>query len=282
MVNIIESGFYTSIQDLGRFGYRNLGVPYAGVMDNYSSVFANTIIGNSQDMAVLEMTMTGPVLQFTKATIIGIAGANFKLKINGQIHHTQTAIRISAGDILSFERPTMGLRAYLAVKGGFKTKSFLGSRSMFVPISPSDRVYKGDSLPFEEIHVVFQEKHAHLKYDTSVLSSSELLATKGPEYHLLPNKVKSALTTQTFSITNFNNRMAYQIDSGLDHQLSSILTSPVLPGTVQLTPDGYLIVLLRDSQTTGGYPRVLQLDSRSINRLSQKHTGGEINFRIKD
>jgi allophanate hydrolase subunit 2 len=101
---------------------------------------------------------------------------------------------------------------------------------------------------------------------------------KGPEFEMLSKTQKDALFSKPFIVSKNNNRMAYQLTETLSNNLDSIITSSVLPGTVQLTPSGKLIVLMRDCQTTGGYPRILQLKESSINVLAQKFADSEISF----
>ena len=103
---------------------------------------------------------------------------------------------------------------------------------------------------------------------------------KGPEYDLLNKQAKEKLNNINFTISKENSRMGYRLEEHIDNKLGSMLTSSVLPGTIQLTPSGKLIILMRDCQVTGGYPRILQLTEKSINRLSQKSTGDSFSFKI--
>ena len=98
----------------------------------------------------------------------------------------------------------------------------------------------------------------------------------------LSEKQKLQLENGEFKVSKYNNRMAYQLEPMVENDLEPILSAPVLPGTVQLTPNGNLIVLTRDCQTTGGYPRVLQLMESAINMLAQKTTGNTLKFRLKE
>ena len=119
-----------------------------------------------------------------------------------------------------------------------------------------------------------------LKTKASQFSSEVIQVFKGPEFELLNLDQQELLLSETFTISKNNSRMAYQLEETLDNSLEPIITSLVLPGTVQLTPSGKLIVLMRDCQTTGGYPRVLQLKESSINVLSQKFTDAKVKFKL--
>ncbi len=282
MLKVIKSGFYTTIQDAGRFGYRTYGIPVSGAMDSYSSQFANAILGNTNDAAVLEMTMTGPKLQFLEPTLIAISGAEMRPKLNDSLIKMNTSIAIEANAVLSFGRMDTGFRGYLAVKGGFMSNKVLGSRSMNKGITIENRVKDKDALGYQSFDGNQQCLNANVKYNSEIMEDDILEAYKGPEFYALSTERQKQLLSTTFRVSKLNNRMAYQLEPALENDLEQILTAPVLPGTVQLTPSGQLIALMRDCQTTGGYPRVLQITEKAINILSQKTTGNTLKFRLKE
>jgi len=280
MLKVVKSGFYTTIQDSGRFGYRAFGVPISGSMDSYSSHYANSILGNDRDCAVLEITMSGPELHFQEPTQIAIAGADLTPKLNGKLISNNQVIDIKFNDVLSFAGLRNGLRCYLAIKGGLQSEVYLGSRSMYNTISESDTINVGEEIYYEKLLSNSIKTYSNLKYDHDLLSTKILEVENGPEYNELPQELKNKLSKLQFKVSKFNNRMAYQLEPLMSNTIETILTSPVLPGTVQLTPNGNLIILMRDCQTTGGYPRVLQLTERSLNIISQKRQGEKIFFRL--
>ncbi|MBO6881694.1 biotin-dependent carboxyltransferase family protein [Winogradskyella sp.] len=281
MLKVLKPGFYSTIQDLGRFGFRNYGVPVSGVMDAYSAQFANLLLGNDMDSALIEMTMIGGEFQFTKPTTIVISGATMNAKLNNSLVKQNEIIGVEKNDIISFGKTTTGFRTYLAIKDGFKTNEVLESQSQYSPITESNTISKGDTLKYASNDSSYSISKASVKFDDSVVLSDILEVYKGPEFNKLSTELKTQLINSELKVSKYNNRMAYQLEPLLKNNLESILTSPVLPGTVQLTPKGNLIVLMRDCQTTGGYPRVLQLTEKSINVLSQKTTGNIINLRLK-
>lgn len=282
MIKVIQPGFFTSIQDKGRFGYRSYGVPVSGAMDLYSSHFANALLGNPDDCATLEITMVGPTLQLCKPTTIVISGAFMNPKLNGKPIEMNTIITVKSNDILSFGRVEKGLRCYLAIKEGFKSKVVFNSRSMYTNITSAVRLKKGDTVDYSTDNQVSPSFNAHVKFNDSVLENDFLEVFKGPEFDKLSLEQKNAILNKELKVSKFNSRMAYQLLPLVENNLKPILTAPVLPGTVQLTPLGQLIVLMRDCQTTGGYPRILQLTEQSINNLSQKSTGSILKIRLKD
>lgn len=280
MLKVIKTGFFTTVQDAGRFGFRTYGVPVSGAMDAYSCQFVNAILGNDKTAAVLEMTMTGPKLQFLEPTLIAISGADLSPALNELSVEMQTIIKIHPNDILSFGKLKKGMRAYLAIKDGFKTEKVLKSRSMYSTITTSSRITDGSTLLYTPYKETIKPTNAHVKYEYSIIEETILKVFKGPEFEKLTLNLQEQLLNTDFSVSKLNSRMAYQLEPNLNHNLEPILTSPVLPGTVQLTPSGQLMVLMRDCQTTGGYPRVLQLTEGAINQLSQKRTSEIIRFEI--
>lgn len=282
MLKVIKSGFYSTIQDHGRFGYREYGVPVSGAMDLYSSQFANVLLGNSEDAAVLEMTMFGGVFQFSKPTLIAISGANMSPKLNNKIIKQNIAIKVKENDILSFGRVTEGFRTYLSVKNGFQSHTVMESHSQYSSITALSVINNGNTLSYNSIDNEFNEPNASVKYDDSILSSKIIDTFTGPEFNQLSDEQKDFLFNSEMNVTKYNNRMAYQLQPLIKNDLKPILTSPVLPGTVQLTPKGNLIILMRDCQTTGGYPRILQMTEKSINILSQKASGNSLKIRLKE
>jgi biotin-dependent carboxylase-like uncharacterized protein len=280
MIEVLSSGLYTSIQDMGRFGHRRYGVPVSGAMDSYSAKLANKLLGNSDDAAVLEITLTGPVLKFTTPTQITITGAGFSPTVNDVEILLNSRIEIAAGSILKFGLPGYGLRGYLAVSGGFKPEKVLDSFSFYEGITEKGKINKGDILTIDTSGKRFSATaSAKVKIDKSHFTTSEIEVCKGPEFDMLADNIKEKMLSSQLKIKAESNRMAYMLEGWENFTAKEIITGPVMPGTVQLTPSGQCVVLMRDAQTTGGYARVLQLPENSINELSQKKAGEKINFK---
>ena len=280
MLKVIKSGFFTSIQDHGRFGFRHLGVPVSGCMDGGAAHLANAMLENTDEAAVMEITMSGPLVEFTKDTWIAICGANLSPKLNEVDIDNHSVHRIRSGDRLSFGKHIDGLRGYVAIKGGFTTAVVLTSRSFYKPITEKDHLVAGMEVPYGEV-VDFEPKITHVIPE--VLERTLKLETSpGPEFDILDAEQKKMLFGEPFIIAKENNRMAYQLQEVVGVHQHAMLTSATLPGTVQMTPGGKLIILMRDGQTTGGYPRILQLSENSINKLAQKTFGDTVFFKKED
>ena len=274
----MKSGFYTTLQDLGRFHYRDKGVPVSGVMDVEVARRANALLENKETDAVLEITMTGPTLQFGANTHIVLSGAEMSATLNNEPVFNYRVYQVNEGDILSYGRLEKGFRGYLAIKGGFQSTEILGSQSQYHPITAAGCLKDNDEIQYDDV-ANFEVKVSELKVD-SLLEKTILEVTKGPEYRLLENGHLEALFFEEFSVAKEYNRMGYQFEEKIAGHSISMLTSATLPGTVQLTPSGKLIVLMKDGQTTGGYPRILQLTEKSIGILAQKKFGDQITFKL--
>lgn len=278
MLKLLKSGFYTTLQDEGRFGYRHNGVPVSGVMDIWVVQNANRLLENDKNAAVLEITMTGPTLQFEQETFIVLAGAEMSATLNNQPISNYKVYQVGAGDILSYGRLVQGFRGYLAIKNGFKSKIILGSRSQYFPITSSGSLKDNDELEYDEVSI-FNPKILELQ-TVSLVDETILEVTKGPEYELLDNMHLEKLFFKEFAVAKEYSRMGYQFEEKIQGHKISMLTSATLPGTVQITPAGKLIVLMKDGQTTGGYPRILQLSDKAICILAQKKFGDKVSFKL--
>jgi len=278
MIEIQNAGWYTTIQDLGRFGHQSLGVPVSGAMDLIAFNLANRLLNNDPNAACLEMTIKGPSLKFHQATHIAITGALMPALLNFNPVKMYEPIQINKGDILQFSTTKGGCRTYLALLGGLQTETVLGSKSQYKGLTRQHHIDKKSLIPFQEIP--FPPKRAKIKKQLINYGDLKLEAFEGPEYHLLDTASKNTLKKKKFSISQNNNRMGYRLNEKIMQQLPQIWTAPTLPGIVQLTPDGTLIILMRDAQVTGGYPRILQLSDDALNLLAQKSTKDQIKFEI--
>lgn len=275
MIKFISKGLYTTIQDDGRFGYRNIGVPSSGYMDRESAQTANLIIDNPINNPVIEATLIGPTIKFEKSTFICITGSDFNPMLNESRISLYTPVKVNKGDILKINNSSIGSRCYISIKGGIKVDKVLGSKSYYPQISDSSIIEKGDEFKFETNKSEPNYKLINQKFELN----KNLKVFKGPEFNSLNKGSINKIIDQEFSI-GINNRMAYNLKEKIQAGTSSIISSPVIPGTVQLTPSGQMIILHRDCQTTGGYPRILQLDEKSLNNLAQLRIGDKIKFEI--
>jgi biotin-dependent carboxylase-like uncharacterized protein len=280
VIAILHPGIYCSVQDQGRFGHTKIGVPQAGCADTYAAKMANALLKNHEKDALIEITFGQGEFKFTSDTYICLTGGDFSPKLNGKLIKMQSVFFIKKDSVLSFGKRVYGARVYLSVQGGIQTKTVYGSRSFFDGIT-QQKLGKGAMLPILPIQKYADNNFSRVRVSEKHFTTIYLPCLKGPEFFKLNQEQQRKLFTP-FSISDDNNRVGYRLKESLENNLSSILTSAVLPGTVQLTPSGKCIILLQDCQVTGGYPRILQLSEIAIARVSQKITGDKIQFILED
>ena len=280
MIAILHPGIYCSVQDQGRFGLTKMGIPQAGCADTYAAKMANAILKNHEKDALIEITFGQGKFKFTSDTYICLTGGDFSPKLNGKLIKMQSVYFIKKDSVLSFGKRVYGARVYLSVQGGIITETVYGSRSFFDGIT-QQKLGKGAMLPILPIQKYADNNFSKVRVSEKHFTTIYLPCLKGPEFFKLNQEQQRKLFTP-FSISDDNNRVGYRLKESLKNNLSSILTSAVLPGTVQLTPSGKCIILLQDCQVTGGYPRILQLSEIAIARVSQKITGDKIQFILED
>lgn len=278
MIEILKLGWHTTIQDLGRLGSQSFGVPISGAMDLNAFQWANKLLNNNSIAACLEMTSKGPELKFHEPSFIALTGAIMPAFLNSKPVKMYKPIEVKKGDVLKFSSVTLGCRTYMAILGGLQSEKAFGSRSQYKGVTQEDRIVKENLLLFNRN--AFTPKGAGVKTITTDYKDVNLKVYQGPEYHLLNSHSQNEFKTKQFTISPSNNRMGYRLNEKILQQLPEIWTAPTLPGTVQLTPDGTLIILMRDAQVTGGYPRILQLSDNALNLLAQKSTKDVLKFEL--
>ncbi|MEK9740103.1 MAG: biotin-dependent carboxyltransferase family protein [Flavobacteriaceae bacterium] len=277
MIEIIHPGWYSSIQDQGRWDTLHLGVPIGGAMDHEAFQLANALLNNSKYDAVIEMTYFGAQLKFHQDTLICITGADMEPKLNGKKISNNKAIAVKEGDQLKFTHALNGCRTYLGVFGGIQTETLLGSKSQAKGITRSSKLTKNNILPIGT-NSVKPSRFSHIAFNKKYDNFNDLNVYPGPEYDDLPLLSKQKIEQSKFTVSKDHDRMAFRLNEKIAPPSKSIWTSPVIPGTVQCTPDGTLLILMRDAQVTGGYPRILQLSDEALNCLAQKTTSNQIQF----
>ncbi len=280
----LHPGLLTLIVDQGRPGFAAWGVPRGGALDRHSAGLANTLVGNAPEEPLLELTLAGPRLRLDTEAIIALTGADLSPQVDGQFLPMYRALTLAAGAMLSFGAAVSGCRAYLAVAGAWQTPRWLGSSSVLAlgepANSPIGRLRKGEQILIET--------RKGLNADSTVAEPaawpSELVVNvqPGPEFFKLPHHAIGLFFSQTYRLTPRCSRMGYRLE-GLPlpfGESRDIISSAVLPGTVQVLPSGQPVVLLADAQTTGGYYRIAQIVDADLDRLAQLKPGDGLRFRL--
>ena len=267
MLEIIRAGIFDSVQDLGRFGFRSLGVAVSGAMHQKAFAHANSRLANHPNDAALEIGQIGGVYRFHTPTFFTLTGAYKEATLNCLALASDEVHKAEADAELFLGRSTEEVYTYLAVKGGFKTECILGSRSMHPSLFEHLRLQKGQQLAYES-HSQFEPKSSADMPSGQTEEELILEVHRGPEFHFLLNA--NQLDQLSFRVADFN-RMGYRLlpNAHLKKSTQSIRSCAVFPGIVQLTPSGECIVLHRDAQVSGGYPRILVLTDDELDRLAQ-------------
>jgi allophanate hydrolase subunit 2 len=277
-LKVVKTGPGTSVQDLGRNVFSEFGVPYSGALDKRAFNWANHLLRNQESAAMLEIMQPGFKAVFETPTLICLAGAKASCTLNQIPIHTHGLIRIQANNVLEIGKFERGSIVYLGIKNGFQTEKKLDSQSWYPGITPEFMIQKGDTLPYTPVDPSFFESNSNARWNSDLYNSELIEVYSGPDWRLLDLEGQVAIFENRFTLSSLKNRMAVQLEELIPNSIPELPTAPVFPGTVQLTSGGKLLILLRDAQVTGGYPRILQLSESAISLISQKNPLQKIRF----
>ena len=277
-LKILKTGPGTSVQDLGRIGFSQFGMPYSGAMDQKAFSWINHLLKNKEDDAVLEISQPGFKAEFDAPTLICLAGAKVDCNLNGKPVSSFGLIPIEEGDTIEIGAFLQGSILYLGIKGGFQTDEILESKSWYQGITAEYTARKNALIPYFTTQEIPSFTNSKAKWNTNGFEKEAVNVYPGPDWELLDKKSQKQLSEGSFTISNLKNRMAIQLEELLPNSLPELATAPVFPGTIQLTSGGKLIILMRDAQVTGGYPRILQFPEESLSLLAQKKPNQKIRF----
>ena len=281
-ITIQRKGFYTTIQDKGRFGYASIGVPESGAMDRKAMLLANTLVNNTDNEAVLEYTLVGPTIQFQCDRHFVITGGTTVATLDKKTIRNNTVYLGRKGQILKLTKIIEGCRGYFAIAGGIQSSTVLGSKSLYAPITNVGYIHEPTEIIVgTSLYGTAKGARIKIREKTSVTSyihEDSIHVYKGPEYDLLTPDIHKYIVETSFLVSKLWNRMAIHLEQTINHNIPTIVTGPVIPGTIQLTPLGHMMILMKDCQTTGGYPRILQLSEHAMDILAQKKQGDALSF----
>lgn len=290
MLKVITPGIETSLQDDGRPGLRAQGIPQSGAADRLHFALANRAVGNSWTAPALEIAMGGLELSAQKDVRLAVNGADMHASIDGRPVPRGTAFTLKAGDNLSFGFTHNAARTYLARAGGFEGAAFAGSYSTYAPAGIGGHkgraLQAGDELYGLGLHI-WAESNAPKNLQPNLSKTILLRVQKGPEFlSRIEGDSRRRLFTCAFTACSKSNRMGAQLSlAGQDDpplrlsQTSSLTSSPLLPGTLQITPDGTPILSGIDSHCTGGYARALTVIAADHWLMGQIAPGSQVYFR---
>ena len=275
---VLNGGIFTTVQDLGRFGAMHLGITQSGAMDELAYRWSQKLLGDQNGNA-LEI-MAGLKIKATSSTQIAICGADLDFKLNGISLPIWQTHRIGAGDILSFERRISGQRAYLAVKGGFDVEKKYGSYATTLREDIGFKLQKGDLLPFDshtDTHTIFRVKQADRPDYEKSLTLRILLSYQEEQFS---QEEKEKFFNSSYEVTLQSDRMGYKLKGApIAPTQSGIISEAIAFGSVQIPKEGQPIVLLKERQTIGGYPKIGTVLPIDCFRLAQAAIGSSVKFK---
>jgi antagonist of KipI len=286
-VFIEKSGLFTTVQDLGRTGFRRFGINPNGAMDRTAARLINVLLGNDEAEAILEMHFPAPRIRFESAAVLALGGGDFSARLNERPLGNWRPITVRPGDVLEFTGRISGNRAYLAVKGGFEIARWLGSASTNVTAQLGG--YEGRPLRAGD-RLVFRKSPSAPAGPENYSISNSLIPrysrfptvrfVEGGEYELLTGLSQETFLKGDFIVAPDSDRMGFRLAGPplyLSHE-KEMVSSAVDFGTLQLLPGGQLIVLMADHQTTGGYPRIGHVIPTDTPLLAQLGPGDKVAF----
>lgn len=283
VIEVIDPGRLTTIQDRGRAGLERFGIPPGGAADWFSAEVANRLVGNDQGAALLEFTGGGPALRFHDEALIALTGAAIERHPFDGDPRWRTH-RIPARTVIGFGRLGPGLRGYMSVRGGIDVPRVLGSRSLCQrgdfgggfgrPLRQGDPLPVGTMIAAEPLARSWPAGHR-----LSISGPWEVRVIAGPHLDAFSSGALDRLTSVACLVTPAVDRMGLRIETpGVRIRGKEILTTPVTAGSIQVTPSGELIVLLADHPTTGGYPVIATTIHADLACLAQARPGDTIRF----
>ncbi|MDW8332529.1 MAG: biotin-dependent carboxyltransferase family protein [Cyclobacteriaceae bacterium] len=289
-IEVLKAGISDSIQDAGRYGYQHLGINPTGVMDLWAMRVANTLVGNPAETAVLEMTFPAARLKFHISALIALAGADFQPTVNGHPVNSLQPLLVPAGAVLEFTSCKKGSFVYLAVGGGFRLQDWLGSYSTHTLVRRGGLngaiLQKGDMLPVNRTinHVEKFRKLPFRAHADDFYPEGAIKCLTVEESSKVSEATLEQFTSEKFYIHPQSNRMGYRLTSAnpLSAPPADELSDVVTFGTIQLLPNGELMALMADHQTTGGYPPIARLAMAFRSAFVQRRPGESIEFEWTD
>lgn len=285
-IRVIKPGMLTTVQDLGRWGHQDRGVPVAGPMDALSFRLANRIAGNSDGAAGLEITLLGPELEFDGPAVCVVAGADLSLTLDDLPAPSHATLAVRGGGRLRFGMKRSGTRAYLAVTGGIDVPPTLGSRATHLVSRTGP--FGGRALKAGDVLAAGTgPAEAPARSGTAPplpSGGARLRVMWGPQDEMFTPAARRTLVTTRYRITPQSDRMGYRLDGApLQHAGSADILSDATPfGTLQVPASGQPILLMADRQTTGGYPKIATVITADLALAGQLGPGDWLEFEACD
>lgn len=285
-ITILNPGLLTTVQDFGRIGYQQFGVPVSGVVDPRAMSIANILVDNPEDEAVLECTMLGPQIRFNAPNAIAITGGDLGLTIDNQPIPNYAAIRVEAGQVLRFAGLRSGCRAYIAFAGGLDIAPVMGSRSTYMKAKiggvEGRKLQKDDVIKFRKPNPDLRGLNIrHISPEFVPRLEYKLRVVLGPQDDMFTEHGIETFLSESYVVTPEFDRMGCRLDGEIiEHKGESgdIISDGIAFGAIQVPTAGKPIIMLSDRQTTGGYTKIANVISADFRILAQLKAGDRVRF----
>lgn len=282
---LVESpGLLTTVQDLGRQGYGPMGVSPSGAADAVALRLGNLLVGNDPAAAALEMTLRGGSFVFPGGATIALTGADFAPTINGRPLEMWVSHEVEAGTRLCLAATRNFARCYLALRGGIRVPTFLGSASTHLLSGLGGfhgrALCKGDVLQIGRSAKPIAQRRISQTVLFTLKPRKKLRVTDGPQTARFSEDTNHVFFHTPFRVSEQSDRLGVRLEGAklVTHGPADMITEGVTLGAVQITPSGQPIILGVDQQTTGGYPKIANVISADFHRLGQLRPRDEIRF----
>ena len=288
---VTRAGFLTSVQDLGRTGFRQFGVSTSGALDSFALRVANLLVGNDAGAAGLEITLGGLQLRFEDERIVAWCGGELDVQIGSRTLPAGHVAHLQGGDELKFGRAQFGCRFSLAISGAIDVPIVLGSRSTDLRANfgglEGRTLRDGDRLPLGEPRRSQTAAAAGISSWTaphdwaSPASHHPILRfTRGIDWERFNASTLQRFTSEPFAVSPDSDRMGVRLDGPelKRDKETDLISEAVAPGTVQVPPGGKPILLLGDCQTIGGYPKIVHVITVDLGIAAQLRAGDGVRF----
>ncbi|HIQ26885.1 MAG TPA: biotin-dependent carboxyltransferase [Sulfurovum sp.] len=272
---VLQGGIWSNIEDLGRYGYAHVGVTNSGAMDEYAYRWSQKLLGNKEGNAI-EVMLGGLELKATADVTICVCGADLDFKINQHKKEMWQTYQVKKNDVLGFYGQVNGLRAYLAVKEGFQVQK---KYSSYARMYKEEKLKKGDFIPFRPSKCK-DTKRVSSFYIPTYNNTLTLHLLLGAQQHLFSQSTKETFFSTSYTLTPHMSPMGYKLQGKiLVSNKGGIISEGIPFGTVQIPPDGEPIILLKERQTIGGYPKIGTVLASDCFALAQLPIGARIRFK---
>jgi biotin-dependent carboxylase-like uncharacterized protein len=293
-IEVVKPGLSTTVQDRGRSGYYNVGIPPSGALDQFALTAANLLVGNDPGAAALECAYLGPELRFTEPRVLAVTGAELEPSVNGERRPSWSSFEVEAGDVLTFGHVKRGARMYLAVAGGIDVPVVLSSRSTYTlgalggyegrPLADGDQLSVGPDSAAEAGRSVPEELRPAMPTEL------EIRVVMGLYDHLLTDAGRETFLETAWTLTPTADRIGFRYKGGqlelvkrsqpfgAGSDPSNIVDSPYPIGSIQVPGGVEPIVLHRDAVSGGGYAMVATVISADMDTVAQSAPGSKTRF----